>query len=272
MFLNKKIASIIQVVAITTWTVFVFLHSSCTTVQHNKVAADLKALKLHSIMPLEGANHTIDNFETVLLQFQYQDKIMYEVPGINNYSQVTLNKQGDVIEDTLLRSETKYYYVVYKKGEKTGLKYDSLNAGIGKRFAVDSFLAGNTITNFEPFFNHTQESDSLIQQIWSNDSTSLVEKYIPRHKQGESDSDSTILDFSKELLVFDFSFSRRMDSIWHLKLSTIQYIFNPKPESNEPYSKNGVTFLFQIEKASAQDKKSAIIRLFDVFDKQYTTP
>lgn len=221
----------------------------------------IKSVRITSSLPALNPEGILTVFNDTLNIFYYKNLIMYQIPVVKSRSKGTINKAGDLINESLVNIEISHKYLVYRKGDPIGLLYDSISHKNGARTSVDSFLTSNTITNFEAFYKKKRTNDSLLGTYKIGSNNIFVEKYIPKKSLDPSYSDSTYLYYDSNLNFVDFSFSREMDSIGNAKLYEVKIIYNPKPQSTSAYMKAGREIIFKLEKTEPGDL-AEILNLF----------
>jgi hypothetical protein len=170
----------------------------------------------------------------------YNDFIVYEIPITQSLSKVTFKE--NVQHEELLSTKIENKYFVYKPGQKSGFKFDSLTAVASAKFSVDSLLQNKSFQSTN-FFNSS--NDSLLETI-SRDNF-LIEKYIPKVKFDNSYGDTSIYYFDSKLGNIDFSFSKLLDHTKQMKLFKIEYLYNESLDLKIPARK----LMFKIEKSKS---------------------
>ncbi len=210
---------------------------------------ELNTIKISSHIESFDSKGNKVEFKSMRKIHYYKDFILFEIPFLKNKSQITLNKSGEIVRDTFYIADTSYKYFLYSKGSKLGFFYDSLSEKETTKIPVDSFLNENTLTSFEVFFEKKINKDTLISTEFYGPNN-IIEKYIPKTKQDDSFSDTTVLVFDKELSDINFSFYPSADKRLNSKLCEIKLIYSQKEDSIFIGSKQKRYTIFKLEKIS----------------------
>lgn len=225
------------------------------------------AIKLTWNIPMMGGNGKMGaahdscfilyNDNLMLLRFPYEYKKF-------NSKVFSLNPK-DTVDDpqSLEKKEIWFENFVYNKGDKHGLKYDSLQVKTGTIFNIDSLLKGRMFK--EAKFLDTS-NDVLVKTTKNSDGT-ILETYVPKTKPDASYNDTTYLLFDPKLNDVPYSLSKEADSLKKMKLSEVRLVYNKVPKNtNSPIEIPKRVFLFRISPLNIKDKKE-VNGFFDRFKK-----
>lgn len=249
---NNKSRYTVHVRKFLVWTVFSMLLAGCAATVKYAGRDTVKALQLYTSLPVQNVEGKLVYYENRSILYESRVFRIYEVPVTHNVSQTFLDTEGETVADTLIRSDVKFRYFIFRAGESTGIWYDSSSAQTGRRQSVDSFLAGSTIRNFSRFYERKWSNDSLLYSSWSNDSSQLTETYIPKVRKNDTFSDTTIMYFRRSLDSFSFSLFRHLDSLKRIKLAGLVIKYNGKPGCAETYSCKKRELAFDVQVIPAQ--------------------
>ncbi|TDO19322.1 hypothetical protein CLV32_4562 [Pedobacter duraquae] len=152
------------------------------------------------------------------------DYMIFGIPSENEYSNVTMNKQGEVLSDTLVKTDTTFTYHVFKSTDKliSGIKYKNLDTLVGHKFNIDSLVELYSHPNF-PYFD--LNNDTLIHKELVKGA--LVETHLHLKKKDASFPDSIYFHFNNKLSSKGYTFSKFLDSTRKSKVAKVIYLYNP---------------------------------------------
>jgi hypothetical protein len=209
-----------------------------------------------------GLINLIDSF----FIFYYEDMILYRIPEIVEFSKFTSDSNDNIKNQKFIRTETRYSYCIFKKGEATGLLYDSLTSTNYLQFSTDSLLEEKTI--FKQGIS--MESYNISESDTYNDNSILLEKYIPKIKKDETFPDSSYLYFNKELNKINFSFSGKLDSLKGMRLYKFKIIYNPIPKGIYAFNVPRRELVFEFNEEPVSNPKQ-IVDFFESYKKRILT-
>ena len=242
--------------------IFVLNYTNCSTFK--KGDNDLRSINLiHKWDLVTVEDGQLISASDTLTIYYFQNLVLYKIPYTNEVSNVTTDKNGDVIDEKLMESETKYKYFIYEKDSSFGFKYDSINAKNNRRFSIDSFL---TQKAFKGASFYQRGNDTMIASSWNEDKSVLIEKYIPKIKFDQSYNDTSYLYFTSSLKKVDYSFSKELDSSKNMKLFKVRFINNPLPRGVYSFDVPRREMMFEIRETPVTDSNE-IIRFFERFKK-----
>jgi hypothetical protein len=209
--LKTHITSIFTIATLVIW---VILYCGCSAIKKTD-KEEVKKIYLTFNMPVVKLTGEIIDVHDSMCIYYYKDYILYQLP--NHYSL----QDGEKI----VLQEIRYNYFAYKKNDKYGYKFASLQDSTGEKILVDSLLAEKAFLNF-PFYNKT--NDSLVETVENVNNTFLLEKYVPKVKHDISYCDTSFLYYDGSIKNIDYSFSKELDSIMGLKLFKVKLLYNEK--------------------------------------------
>jgi|GEM_PF-4332705 len=171
-------------------------------------------------------NQLIVNSDSIGM-FYCDDYTLYQIPVHASFSTGNFNKNGDEINEKIIKEWINYEYVIHNKNKPFAFRFDSLKAENPKAVSIDSFQTHYT---FKYFQFYQSDNDSLLQSISVNHV--LIEKYVCKDKKDASYPDTTFYYFKHGFENIDYSFSKKMDSIKKMKLFKVESIYNEIPLPN----------------------------------------
>lgn len=204
------------------------------------------------------------NFRGEITLFEVDNLIVCKLSKKRPYSKLTLDENHDMVSDELIKVDTAYYFVIFKPGDKIGLKFDSTFNEKWTTVSVDSFLATATLFSVDKFLASKMQNDSLISSVSTLNGRDLAEIYLPKYKPDFTYSDTTILRYARNLDNLDFSFSHHLDSLKKIKLCYIEMIYNPNPNATDPFYKSRRSYIFEMKRLEHYDT-SFVNSLVDEF-------
>lgn len=199
------------------------------------------------IMAEDGSSFNLKDTFTIVKK---GDTYIYVISKPYEDSYITYNKADSIIDEKV-KTGVNYNYYIFNKGDKSGVKYDSLNAKKGAKFSTDSFI------NSKNFFKSDISLDSNYQLIGKVPATKFdeIEIYHAKNRLDENDPDSVYLSFSARLKA-PYSFSKKLDSTRQKKLFKIQIIYNPSKTEKYSFPVPRRELLFEIKEISIPDEKN----------------
>jgi len=189
-----------------------------------------------------------------VVMFFFMKYTLIKVP-FKHYSLSSDDREG-IGNDTVLlkhKEETiEHIYILFKNGDKYGLKFNSPEERNGNKVNVDSFFSKKAFFSFKNFYDDI--NDSLILVV--KEDGKVKETYIPKIKYDESYNDTTYLYFDEALnSIEEFSFSKVLDNTKKLKLVKIRLVYNALPATAvKPFTPRR-EFRFEMKKAASFDNK-----------------
>ena len=198
------------------------------------------------IMTEDGSYFNLRDTFTIVKK---NDTYMYIISIPYEDSYITYNKADSIIDEKVKRG-VHYNYYIFNRSDKSGVKYDSLNAKKGVKFSTDSFI------NSKNFFKSDISLDSNYQLIGKVPATKFdeIEIYHSKNRVDENDPDSVYLSFSTRLKA-PYSFSKKLDSARQKKLFKIRIIYNPSKTEKYSFPIPRRELFFEIQEIPIPDKK-----------------
>jgi hypothetical protein len=232
----------------------------------NRQSGIIKSIKFRSSLPVLITDSQLYNFSDSFLIYYHEDHILYARPLTYTEAKVFTDKNDSLIREELVKTEIRWQYFVYTKGNLSGLRYDSLTVKNGIEFPVDSFLAKTIFFKEKMFFD--KNNDSLVQKIIEQDNT-VIEKYISKTKPDETYCDTTFLYFKNGFKGIDFHLSKYLDSLKNLRLFKARLFYNPKNlKSNNPVERQSKELVFEI-KENPVFRHNEIMSYFERYKKDF---
>lgn len=181
----------------------------------------------------------------------------------NNYILYILPATADFESNNKIQGSEPYF--IYKNNNKRGFLFNPpLNLKKGIELPVDSFLTKRALKT-KGFDTPNDTVFKLINSVKNKDF--IIEKFTSLKKGDQKICDSIIYYFSKKLNHFEFSFSRKLDSIKQMKLYKYRIIFNKKFWPSYKTIIEKMEYSFEIQPASLPNKNSIIdfIKKFKIF-------
>ncbi len=240
---------------------------NCKTLLPNRENEIIKSIKFRSSLPVLVSESQLYNFSDSFSIYYYEDKILYACPLTYTEAKTFTDNNDSLIREEIIKTEIRWQYFVYTKGNLSGLRYDSLTVKSGITFPVDSFLAKTIFFKEKMFFD--KSDDSLVQKVTEQDNT-VIEKYISKTKPDETYCDTTFLYFNNGFEGIDFHLSKYLDSVKNLKLFKVRLFYNPKNlKSNNPVERQSKELLFEIKENPVFNHKE-IADYFERYKRDFT--
>jgi hypothetical protein len=206
---------------------------------------EIKQFKLLYSLPTLSADNKLITITDSQYIIYYKDLVLYKFPYTKEYSSNLFDSAGEIIEHKIIRTDTNFHYLIYRKGELSGYAFDSTQDQKGRRVLVDSFLKTRFMVVDRYIFN---SNDSLINKT-QEPNNAIQETYLRTFKNDKWDCDTNQLFFSDQFKNIDFSLSKKLDSIKGIKLFKIRQISNGNPKNEN--------FFFQ-------QKRELLIELIEI--------
>lgn len=174
--------------------------------------------------------------------FYWEDYVLYKLPAVVQFE---TNQNIGGTEP----------YLILKKGNSEGYYFESLkDSSKGLRVNIDSFLTRKGLKG-KDFETPADTAWRLIIENSNTPNGEIVEKYVPIHPPNETMFDSIFYYYSKGLKKVDFTFSRKLDSIKHSKLSRIRVMYNERFSQEDQFVIPKREFLFDLREVIPKDPK-----------------
>lgn len=226
--------------------VFISLGCNLSDSQENLVRQELKLdIELKDFQGNRG------HFVNSVRLYYVGNYTVVGVPSKNEHSDVTINKKGEILKDTLTKTDTTYtYHISENLGKnKVGLKYNGFDDIKGAEYNVDSLFTKYTFPKF-PFFRKgklTLVSKKVLK-------SSAIELYRPIVKIDSTYADSIYYHFDHNLLKGGYSFSPYLDSLKKSKVSKVIFVYNPTKGNIQ----SGRKFSFELTEHPAGESSKII--------------
>jgi hypothetical protein len=210
--LKTHITNIFTIAILMIW---VILYCSCSAIKKTD-KEEVKKIYLTFNMPVVKLTGEIIDVHDSMCIYYYKDYILYQLP--NHYS----------VEDgeKIVLQEIRYNYFAYKKNDKYGYKFASLQDSTGEKILVDSLLEEKAFAASK--FYNLANGNNLIKSFKEPKTNVLVNIYAPKIIVDEAYNDTTYFYFTDKLKNIDYSFSKELDSIMGLKLFKVKLLYNEK--------------------------------------------
>lgn len=189
---------------------------------------------------------------TAHIQFFFDDLVLrtnHRTISIYYMDDMTMYKFGYYFDSTrndiLVKDEYRRYFFVHKKGDRSGYKFDPNDPAKNGNFQVDS------MTKNYAFGGFTWEQLTAITPIVSFDSTTNILKEI--YTNEEMAGDTIKFYFSNRFQQYDYSLSKKLDSLKRMKLFRIDVHNGPVYEESSKKSLPPRNSYFLLEEGKDKD-------------------
>lgn len=198
------------------------IQSSCT-----KAQLQIFELTSHGEAFIPGQKE-VTVFEQKVKFVNSEDYKLYIIPKVTSYTNLKLNADGSVKNQTLIKKDTIYEVFATKKGDSLGIKYNllKLNEETGKTFKVDSFLVALLID--EDSFKYYDQELGKPTKVLVNGNKKTEIYAIKKNNYAEPDSIYRYYD--QDLTDIHFSYSKRLDQLNKSKLYKTTFVMNAIPK------------------------------------------
>ena len=219
------------------------------TVSKQKIKALNLIVNYPVVQTIAGNLHVFNLSDTISIYYS-KDYIVYKLAPIRQL-------------ETDQRIKGSEPYFIYQNNSKTGTLFDSIRqTGIGTKVSVDSILFNRAYTGMKSDF--TDASWKKMDSI--RDKQSLIEKFAPRTASTDpTNIDSAFFYYTAELKDYDYSFSKKADSLTNLKLYQLRCLYKAKLTSDNKLFQARELF-FKIEKKDISDADSVILNLVNRYE------
>jgi hypothetical protein len=242
----KKTITLVAFLAIIALPVIWF--GSCSYFEHGNNSA--RGYKLTVNYPVVKDSGVLVNVKDTIPIFYYNDCILYFLPF--NYS--------EQVEDKLTLEEKRYHFFIYRKTEQQGYFYQNVqDTTKGTKFEVDSFL-------FKNAYNIKLVTDSLVLVNADRNNNDLLEKYVLPRRYDDFTIDSVYYYYSGGFNLYDYSFSKKLDSTKRMKLYKARFLYNERysAENHITLPKRELSFCIQKMPAQMDTNSSVVFRKFEL--------
>jgi hypothetical protein len=222
---------------------------SCSSVTNQEKKNDITGIKVTENFPIldpKGKLIRYDIYHTNI--YYYKDLVLYK----SDYG------FDSVVNDITFKQERRDYYFVYRKGNNTGLLFDSNKHIFEKRVLTDSILNKEWCNGLNFYRSY---ADNLITPISSNEipDSGIVKKMFSF--KGVKDTGlSGIVSFwfSNKLNHIEYSLSKELDSIYKKKLYKIRITNNPRKFDGYDFALERIDQAFDLEEIPVTNKKELL--------------
>ena len=197
----------------------ILLFNACSR-QPSKAVRPDRAIRLIYNLPILNLDEKFVNYTDSFDIFYWDSLVLYRFPTYFDSTWVTFNDDGEIIDEKLLKTETRMQYFIYRRGAKRGQLYRPAE-GKYLKLSVDSFRAAKLFAGIKLY---DAVNDSLISSGKLPDGN-IYEVYLPKVKYDESYNDTTFFYYTGKLKGVEFSLSPELDSIKGLKLYKARLFF-----------------------------------------------
>ncbi len=213
----------------------------------------MKSLKLIVSYPViqnsEGNNKIFNLLDTISIYY------------LNEYAVYKLSAVRQLENNQRISGSEPYF--IYRIGSKTGALFDSISQrGTGTDASIDSILFYRAYTGIKS--NLTDTSWKKVDSIRTDQS--LLEKFAPCQASADPNMvDSVLFYYNKEFNNYNYSLSKKADSISKMKLCQIKLLYNAKISVDNKLFQARELFL-KIEKNDISDCDSVIMNFVKRYD------
>src|ERR1051326_1649257 len=90
----------------------VFFSFNCVS-QKKESTSVLHSLQLVSSIPIITPEKKIINFNDTIIVFLSGQLRIFKIPKLHSYSKTIVNKQGDILDQSIIKIEKEYSYFIY---------------------------------------------------------------------------------------------------------------------------------------------------------------
>nr|WP_315163055.1 hypothetical protein [uncultured Flavobacterium sp.] len=237
--LNTKVLSIV-------FGLIIVLIISFSFIENSKQKEITKTFLYYSF-PVFKSNATYFLISDSIALIRYKNYLLYEFKDLQNFENDTAT----------VKEEVRYRYFLFKKNEKHGFYYDSLNAKISKEVSTDSILSNRAFYGQSLF---TSSKMKLLSYEKSKYSFSLIEKYKCKTKIDVTYPDTMIVYYTNKMKGLELTLSKELDFIKKMKVVKIRAIYNSQFINGNPNKFPNYEYKFELK----EDKVSNLekYRLF----------
>lgn len=162
-----------------------------------------------------GKSNYKDVFALTVIDFK--DVRAFIIPFQNTRTETELQANGDVKKGRTTY-DTTFVYCIYRKGQKIGLRYDSLRIKSSQRFSVDSLLSRINIGKEQLHWNAIADGKLTYSLKDKNTDRLIEERYASKTDEF---IDSTYRYFDHSMKHNSFSLAPSIDKKYNTKLVRI---------------------------------------------------
>lgn len=200
----------------------------------------------------------VENNQTKL--YVYKDTI--SIYFYKSYILYQLSKARQFETDESIGGSESYF--IYKTGELLGLYIPNISAlSKGEKMRVDSFLTQKGYKS-QDFELPPTSSWKLVYNL--RKTTSVIQKFEPKKKDTSLTSpDAIYYYFDRSLSGIPYSFSKKLDSIYSMKLDRVRLCFDKKYSTEQRKIIPAREFSFELRRFNLKNP-AAIIEVFSQYE------
>ncbi len=224
---------------------------SCRTLRQESKPQTLTLLVNYPLVIGDSTAVRLVNLKDTIRIFQLNNLVIYRLPESHSI------ETDEVVPGT----ET---YFAFKKNEKNGYYFKTLNDKAGIKLGVDSIL------KIRAYFGATIDVNGQLLLVKSQQEVDngLVEEYANTKIIDENSADSIYLYYSNKSNRIDYTFSRRLDSLKRMKLYKYRILFNERQAVSYKVTVPKREYLFEI-RIESNDPPEEIVQFLQRFRKKY---
>lgn len=171
----------------------------------------------------------IINYSSNYFITRYNEFLIYQIPVKTDIATVHGEKSKFTIGDSTLSTGLEFQYYIWKDGDSSGTLFSQSDTLFTKsKFDVSAFLKKKSYSK-ALFFD--EANDSLTDSKLNYKNQTTIKTYCPKIKKDSTYPDSTVLSFSKNILLNNFSLSSTIDSLFNMKLVSAAFIYSSYNDS-----------------------------------------
>jgi len=231
----------------------ILFSNSC--VIKNVVVKEISGIKVSHTFPNMTMTGKVLDYDTLSTNiYFYKDLILYK----------PMYQFGSKLNGQTLETGVKTYYFVYKKNELFGFLFDDYKKINGEAFLVDSVLKTDFTYNRE-FYKILDRGNAKLDKLSSTKNKKVYSFKGDKSNLFDTTNSGIItLEFTSGFPDIQYSLSRKLDSIYKMKLTTTKIINNARylKESNIYLDK--IEQYYKLEKLKIENPK-VLLSFFDYY-------
>jgi len=138
-------------------------------------------------------------------------------------------RYGTFENDILVKSEWKHLHSTFSKGSQYGLVFEQNDYKAGRKILTDSILKMYWPNVYaDSAISRQRNYVQLIDSSFNSNSGILTEKYFVKDGMDTSNQFDLVLKYSNKLMLKEYSFSEKLDSLRKMKLYYYKAIVKPR--------------------------------------------
>jgi hypothetical protein len=229
----------------------VVFFSKCASISSSKTKG-LNLIVNYPVLELQDKHHfSVSNLMDTVKIYYINDCIVY---GLIPPRDFETNKKVELTGEIF----------IYRRGEKTGILYPSINSEKGETAQVDSVLFKKAFTGTKFIY----PVKPWIKVDSSKNGDEVIEKFAYSIKGGNyTIPDTIIYNYSKDLSEYPYTFSSEIDRLMGMKLNKIKFLFNKKVDVGTGLEVPEREIYYAIQKRDIIASDSIISHLLSKFEK-----